>query len=481
MKTSTLGLLALAPTIALAWAGCGEDTGVIDDDGSGGSGATGSGTFPYTPEECSYDVTVPDELDDSGFHADETGTDPAPDHVHISYAGDPTSSFAVNWRTDKGGAEATKATVLLFGTDEQAVRNADGPGDGVQMRTGHYMRYGGLFDGDRKTQVHEVHVCGLDANTQYFYKVGGAGVWSDVYDATTSPEIGDTGTWRFAVTGDSRNDTQILAEVQKAVADNGVDLQLFSGDAVVLGPNQSEWDDFFEASTGDFSVQDIFARVPFMVANGNHDNLTVNYVAQFAVPQASRSAGAKAQGEEFYSFDYANAHFVFLNDTPNTRATGEQAEWLRDDLAAVDRTKTPWVFVTHHQPAYSCSTNHGSDLDIRQAWQPIYDQFEVDVVWTGHDHDYERSKPIRGFQTGSVDGNLAETAGNGVPVKGSGTIYVVAAGAGAPLYGVDPSCFHTLKTESTRNYVIVEIEDTTMRYTAYRLDGSVLDEFSYTK
>jgi hypothetical protein len=89
--------------------------------------------------------------------------------------------------------------------------------------------------------------------------------------------------------------------------------------------------------------------------------------------------------------------------------------------------------------------------------------------------------PIRGFQEGTNDGVVADHGSNGVPIDRSGTIYIVAAGAGAPLYGVDPSCFHTHATESVRNYVIVDIDGLTLTYTAYRLDGSVLDEFTYTK
>ena len=63
----------------------------------------------------------------------------------------------------------------------------------------------------------------------------------------------------------------------------------------------------------------------------------------------------------------------------------------------------------------------------------------------------------------------------------SGTVYIVAAGAGAPLYGVDTSCEHTHVIESTRNYVIVDVEGRSLKVRAYRLDGSELDAFDYSK
>jgi hypothetical protein len=102
-------------------------------------------------------------------------------------------------------------------------------------------------------------------------------------------------------------------------------------------------------------------------------------------------------------------------------------------------------------------------------------------VFNGHDHDYERSKPIRGFDADGMTGTIAEQGAMGIPVAASGTVYVVAAGSGAPLYGVDPTCYHTQITESVINYVIVQVDGLTMTYTAYRMDGSVIDQFEYTK
>ena len=314
------------------------------------------------------------------------------------------------------------------------------------------------------------------------YKVGGAGAWSAVFDVSTSPTLGTSEVWRFAVTGDSRNEPAIFAETQARVQEAGVDLQVFSGDAVVLGPNQGEWDAFFEATAGGVSVQDVLARIPFMIANGNHDGLATNYLAQFALPQQVTD-GERGEGEEWYSFDYGNAHFVVLNDTSTTELinTVERA-WLRADLMAVDRTVTPWVFAVHHKPMYTSATAHDPDVSLRASWQPLYDEFGVDFVFNGHNHNYERSLPIRGFASGTSEGQVQPAGVNGIPQAANGTVYVVAAGAGAPLYGVDAaSTGYTVLAESTRNYVVVELEGKTMRYKASRLDGTALDVFEYTR
>lgn len=482
--------------IALPLIGC-EETGLRsfmpDDEDAGTQDAsqTRDAGFElemvrheYTPEGCDYTVSTPEIEGQAGPSAATFGDDPTPDHIHASWAGPTDSTFAVNWRTDL----STRASVLLYGTDEGAVAAADGPADDVRQQLGHHMLVAtGLARADTLTRLHEVHVCGLSPDTGYFYKVGGPGHWSDVYEFSTGPVIGSTNPWSFAATGDSRNQQEnSWALSQKRLRDAAVDLQVFSGDAVFLGTLQTDWDGFFEATDGDFAVQDLFAEVPFMMANGNHDALAVNYVAQFAFPQ-DRTTGEQAQGEEWYSFDYANAHFVILNDSvaDDSVLAGPQAQWLRADLGSVDREKTPWIFAVHHRPFYTCLSNHRPDTSLRTAWQPIFDEYRVDIVFTGHNHVYERSYPIRGLN--DAEGMLAPAGAGGVPqIDGegfaSGTLYIVAAGVGAPLYGVSDECPTTNVAESLRNHVVVEIDDRTLSFTAYEtIGGGTIDHFTYTK
>jgi hypothetical protein len=483
MKSPLLFSFSLLLVAAL---GC-EDTGVVrrDDGGTGpvdapaGTDGGAPTTLSYTPAGCDYQVVTPasTQVREAAMGGTVLGATPTPGFIHASWAGPTQTTFAINWRTD----DDTTYSQLLYGIDRTAVEGADGATADVTLVEGHHVLFETLLED--LVRLHEAHVCGLSPSTVYYYKVGGPGTngWSEVFEIATGPTVGATEAFRFAVTGDSRNDSMIWAETQRAIETYDVDFQVFSGDAVVLGVNQPEWDGFFGHVEGDFSVVDVLAQIPLMPANGNHDGLALNYVLQFAVPQ-DPSTGERAEGEEWYSFDYGNAHFVVLNDTAgDTLVQGDQRDWLRRDLMAVDRGTTPWVFAVHHKPPYSCSTNHGSDVSLRNAWQPLYDEFGVDVVFNGHDHDYERSLPIRGIREGTSDGVIAESGTQGQPVDGSGTVYVVAAGAGAPLYGVSDTCYHTHFTESTRNYLILEVEGTTLRYTAYRLDGTVLDEFTYTK
>ncbi len=459
-----------------------DDTGVEAPDSNVDGGPPRAPTLSYMPEGCTYMVSTPTVVD-TARSRDEYGAAADPTHVHTSWAGPSESTFAVNWHTDND----THASSLLIGTDMAAVMAADDAGVGVARSDGHYMLFTSSPTGLNPEMAHEVHVCGLTPSTTYYYRVGGPGHWSPAFEIATAPTPGSTEPFSFGVTGDSRGyEDNAWAIVEHRMMSRAVDFELFSGDAVQFGVAQDQWNQFFEQSEGSFHVQDFMAGHPMMMANGNHDSLAVNYLAQFALPQEV-SPSEIGQGEEWYSFDYGNAHFVFLNDTVVNSAVlgGDEAAWLDHDLSLVDRTTTPWIFVMHHQPLYTCSTAHAPDTTLRANWQPIFDRYHVDFVLAGHNHEYDRSTPINMFDAGG--GHVAPQGANGVPVitagVPSGTIYLVAAGAGAPLYDVDPGAFATTYTGlSLRNYVTFEIDDRTLHMTAYNaLTDAVIDEFTYTK
>jgi hypothetical protein len=137
---------------------------------------------------------------------------------------------------------------------------------------------------------------------------------------------------------------------------------------------------------------------------------------------------------------------------------GAQTRWLESTLAAGSGDPTvDWIIVQMHQDALSSAKNgNGSDKGIREAWLPLFDRYGVDLVLCGHDHDYERSWPVRG-----CNHNVGRDASSGAPVDtlqpnpvitsnpadgvfdtSRGTIHFILGGGGtnAPLdvYGVNP-------------------------------------------
>ncbi|UJR82439.1 purple acid phosphatase family protein [Sandaracinus amylolyticus] len=479
IKTCTATLLLM---LALAIVGC-QDTGLVEEDDAGTSRTDAfvppEQSYSYEPAGCGYQVSTP-PLGEAGASEDVFGATPTMDHVHVSWAGPTHGTFAVNWRSDR----ETLASRVLYGTDRAAVEAADAAGEAVLEAVGHHMLFRDLAR--RETRVHEAHVCGLEANTEYFYKVGGTGHWTEVFSTSTAPTPGTTDPFTFAVTGDSRgNEEDAWAISQRRVRDAMADFELFSGDAVILGTAQDQWDEFWSAGDGaEFTVQDLLSSVPLMMANGNHDALAVNFVAQTAFPQ-DVFMNERAQGEEWYSFDYGNAHFVMLDDNDRELWGTTEAMWLEQDLAAARANPAiDWVFVTHHRPFYTCMSTHQPDTSLRASWQEIFDRHHVDMVFTGHNHVYERSRPIRGLTGGQ--GVVAAEGTNGAPQVNagvaSGTVYLVAAGVGAPLYEVSTACASTYSARAERTYVTVRVAGSAIEVTVRNvMTDSIVDQFGWSK
>lgn len=159
-------------------------------------------------------------------------------------------------------------------------------------------------------------------------------------------------------------------------------------------------------------------------------------------PAAGTGHASIAAGTSFYVRGYSG---------------GAQTRWLEETLARASRDESiDWIIVQMHQDALSSSkTGNGSDKGLREAWLPLFDRYGVDLVLCGHDHDYERSWPVRGCLHGTgrdvVTGATVDTCQprpvpsavqkDGTLDTSRGTVHLILGGGGtsAPLdiYGVD--------------------------------------------
>jgi Purple acid Phosphatase, N-terminal domain/Calcineurin-like phosphoesterase len=168
--------------------------------------------------------------------------------------------------------------------------------------------------------------------------------------------------------------------------------------------------------------------------------------------------------------EYTGALSVQASDNslvPSGSAPNLQTPWLQQTLAAGRAdSSVDMIVVFMHQCAISTAQNgNGADLGIRQAWGPLFDQYEVDLVLMGHEHNYERSYPVRGYDQGahgtvttafstfnvgdpidtrrpSVAATIpAEVGGLQAWNTAQGTVYLVLGGGGAAStlpYATDP-------------------------------------------
>ena len=349
------------------------------------------------------------------------GASPQPQRVRTGLYGDASTSFSVLWETDLD----TTASVVEWGvaevTENRKVGSTFlvGPEGGTQVR------------------VHEARICDLQPGTTVQYRVGAEGAMSQ----TSSYATFDPGatSLSFAVMGDSRGGHDTQAQLTDAAMAHGPRFLLHTGDYLSLANNLDEWAEFFDASTPEL------ASMPLLPVHGNHELFLSEYFGMVAAPG----------NEEWYSLDLGPLHLAVLNDSRDDESIEAQAEWLDADLAK--STAAFDVVVTHR--AFYSSGNHGSTETLQERIGPILDAHEVPLVFSGHDHGYERTLPIRG----------------GAVAEDGGTTYVISAGAGADLYGFDGDWF-TAHAEGAFHYAHVAIEGDQLTLRAIRLDGSVMDE-----
>ena len=372
-----------------------------------GYGYAAAGTVPADPDGVSY------------------GTSPTPYHVRYSWSGSPATEATILWRTD----DNTTASRVEFGTSEALGTMA--LGGSFTLLTG-----GG--------RVHEVRLCDLAPDTTYIYRVGGESSWSPEYSFTTAPAPGSDVPVVIGVAGDSRDNQATWGALLAGMAERGPDFVVFSGDAVDFGGNMDEWGAWLDAGQGYMESHAI------VMVHGNHEFYAQNFFGLVAQPGDERN----------FSLDYGPVHLSVLDDSMASADRATLATWLDADLTAA--TATPWKFINHHMPAYSSCTTHGSDEELQQLWSPVEDAHGVQLDLAGHNHNYERSVPLR--------------AGLEMPA-GEGTVYVVSGGAGADLYANDLANPFTAVASMVEHYVLVTVDGTSATVEAIDLAGNVIDSF----
>jgi len=387
-------------------------------------------------------------------------------------------SAVVRWRTP-----LISASVVEYGTDPAAL-------DRVVASA--------LLTGE-----HKVELLGLEPATRYFYAVGDAAgriAGGAGFTFVTAPPPGEPAAFRAWVIGDSGTGGADAGAVRDAfvawAGPRGADLWLMLGDnAYTRGTDEEYQHGLFDA------YPELLRRLPLWPTLGNHDGLSADSIAgtgpyyrNFTLPAGGEAGGLASGTEAYYSFDYANVHFVCLESYSLDRsAGGAMLTWLAADLAA---TTADWIVAYWHHPPYT-KGSHDSDgelqlVQMRQNALPILEAYGVDLVLGGHSHGYERSYLIDGHYGASptfspahvVDGGDGREDGDGAYVKGSGghrgTVYVVA-GSSARLGG--GSLDHPAMAVSLRRLGSLVLDFAGHRLDAVFVDetGAELDRFSIVK
>ncbi|MFL5346341.1 MAG: metallophosphoesterase [Hyalangium sp.] len=314
-------------------------------------------------------------------------------------------------------------------------------------------------------RIQAVTLKGLTPGTDYTYEVLACGARTPTERFTTAPVPG-TRHVHFAAVGDFGTGGTDERQVAASMLSSKLRPDLF----LALGDNAYESGTEAEIQNNLFApLAAVLSEVPFFPVPGNHEYVTNQaqpYLDNFYLPTSSSGS------QRYYSFDWGNVHFVGLDSNcavglaSKDRCTMEaQRAWLEQDLAA---SKADWKIVYFHHPPWS-SGAHGSQLVMRHQFGPLFEKYGVDLVLTGHDHNYERSRPMLGDDV--------------APSGKRGITYLVVGGGGAtlrPFDGAAPA-WSVLRNATDHGYLDVDVTEGTLTAKVLTPAGKLIDSFNLTK
>jgi hypothetical protein len=391
-------------------------------------------------------------------------------------------------------------------------------------------------------RIYHLALTGLEPGKAFNYRVRKGGVV--VFDSEArAPKAADQ-PHRFVVFGDCGADTPEQASIAYRTYVLKPDFVMITGDIVYGKGLASEyrekyWPIYNADNASPSEGAPLLRSALFVAAPGNHDiasrdlekapdGLAYFYywfqplngptgpeggplVAPVLGPEANKHAFLEAAGKAFprmanFSFTYGNAHWTVLDANPTVDWTSrELQQWVASDLAAAQGAT--WRFVSFHQPGFSSSKTHFDEQYMR-ILSPVFEAGKVDVVFSGHVHNYQRTYPLRFAPSAHndaapaigkdgklvkkrhVDGEFTlDTSFNGrTDTTPEGVIYLVTGAGGQHLYDPeqqdDPGSWQkfTFKHISkVHSLTVADVDGSTLTVRQLTVDGEEVDRFTMTK
>ncbi len=342
------------------------------------------------------------------------------------------TSTIIAWRT-----EADADTLIEYGTTPLLGSVAGNPG--------------------AREKAHAVELTGLVAGTTYYYRVSSAGQPVTLRETFRTAPPANVSDFSFLAFGDSGTASPEQLALGRLMAAEQADFAIHTGDVIYpyggLGNAVGEYNDrFFRPYEG------FLGRLPMFPVIGNHDLIALlgqPFKDVFFLPDNGSSIGR----ELYFSFEWGDAKFIALESTGLFLVpVGDHARWLHDQIMNNQRK---WLIVYMHVPLYSCGS-HGDSAILKQVLGPLFENNRVDLVIAGHDHNYERTKPLKDF--------------NRDPSY-PGLVHVVTGGGGAGLRGVSPNS-RTAVAHRANHYMRFTARGDTLTGEAIDLNGQAIDTFT---
>ena len=270
--------------------------------------------------------------------------------------------------------------------------------------------------------------------------------------SSSSKQANQSNNFSFGTAGDwgSNSDTAATAS---NIASHQNQIVIGLGDFCYCGSPDSWWN-------GPLAP---INHLMFRGAQGNHDADNTG---------SSEYLRLFGQNNWTSSFNYKNVHFVPIDTESNPDAAA-----LDKDLATARQDPNiKWIVAFYHKPIYTSPTNHEPDeAGIKNIVVPLFDKYHVDLVLQAHNHNYQRSYPLKADM-------VTETRPDSVYQSPKGSIYMVVGTGGQDFYPLDGQAPY-IQNQFTAipGFLKVDVSDTSLKGTFFANDGTIKDTFAINK
>jgi predicted phosphodiesterase len=302
---------------------------------------------------------------------------------------------------------------------------------------------------ENQAEIHEIRIEGLTPESHYNYKIisraeNGEEVESEVYTFRTAP-YRDT-PFRFAVWADSHAYTTPAPKIAELISAQNPDIVISSGDVTNNGGVYREWDLGYLTYIRHFA-----GSVPSYVAPGNHEQNS-HWIDDLL---------AQPGNEHWFAFTYGNSRFIILDTNRLYYPDRDQYNWLVEELSSDECKSADFRFVFCHHPPYSeqwDSPGYTGEAGVRTFLVPLFEEYGVDIVFSGHTHDYERGK------------NVLE--------NGHEIYFIITGGGGGRLDKVETKDWDVIQLhKSVHHCITVDVDGSILDVRAVGQDGEIIDSF----
>jgi hypothetical protein len=306
---------------------------------------------------------------------------------------------------------------------------------------------------------HKVAITGLDTETEYKYLAVSAEMAAP--ESTFKTAIRRDTPFSFMVFADDQSNPQIFEPLVDRMIPLKPDLVISVGDEVGTGSDYAAWArEFF------YPLRRLISHTPFFVAIGNHEY--GGYACGKPVPWFDNYMALPANHGYYYAVTYGNSRFIMFNQQEDPGCPGivpgtEQYEWLLRELESPEYKAADFHFMFMHKPPYSncwAGGYYDGEASVRANVVPLIEKYGVDIVFSGHTHDYERGQWPRP----------------------GGPYYIITGGAGGHLDDTVYKEWPQMQLHAfVHHFSHVTINGNKLSFEAVDADGNIIDTFEIVK